>query len=253
MSPKIGFPSFSVGGTRFAFTRDTETGVELWVGDTETLICRHLAGVTVTDVLAGPFLWSDDSRHLIAVTIPPQRGPVPAIPTVPDGPIITETEGKFSKASTFQDLLTSPADERLFAHYATTQLVRVDTETGELTPFGDPDLYYGIRLSPDEKYLLVTRLKQPFSYRVPAGYFARTVEVRDAKTGVLIRVIADMPVSDEIPQQGVLTGPRSVVWQEKKPGDPALGGRPRWRRPARQSRAPRPCNASRSAVHGRRN
>lgn len=213
----IGFPSFTVSGQRFAFTRDTEHGIELWVGDVETATCHAVPGVLLTDILAGPFIWTDDSRHLIAVTIPTSREPTPETPRVPEGPVVSETSGKFSKASTYQDLLTSPHDERLFEHYATTQIVRVDTETGTITPLGEPDLYYGLRLSPDEKYLLVTRLRQPFSYRVPAGYFSRVVEVRDASTFAIVYTIAEHPITDEIPQQGVPTGPRSVYWQEKSP------------------------------------
>jgi dipeptidyl aminopeptidase/acylaminoacyl peptidase len=211
----IGFPSFAVNARRFAFTRDAEYGVELWVGDVETATCRPVHGVRLTDVLAGPFVWTDDSRHLLAVTVPTERGPAPLAPRAADGPVITETAGKFSKASTYQDLLTNAHDERLFEHYGTTQIVRVDAETGTLTPLGGPDLYYGLRLSPDEKFLLVTRLRRPFSYRVPAGYFSRTVEVWDAATGEVVYTVAQHPVSDEIPQQGVPTGPRSVYWQEK--------------------------------------
>lgn len=213
---KIGFPGWSLGARQFAFTRDTEEGMELWVGDVENATCRQIPGLYVADMLAGPFVWLDDSRHLIAICIPPSRGPAPVTPLVPDGPIITETAGKHTRASTYQDLLSSPHDERLFEHYGTTQIVRVDTETGETVPIGEPDLYFSVRLSPNEEYLLVTRLKHPFSYRVPCGYFARQVEIRDSKTGAIVRVIADLPVSDEIPQQGVPTGPRATNWQEKK-------------------------------------
>jgi hypothetical protein len=77
-------------------------------------------------------------------------------------------------------------------------------------------MYLGVRPSPDESYLLVTRLKRPFSYRVPYFYFARTVEVWDRDMNKRLRVIADLPVSDEVPPQGVPTGPRGVTWQEKK-------------------------------------
>src|SRR3712207_8385450 len=34
-----------------------------------------------------------------------------------------------------------------------------------------------VRSSPDGAYLLITRLTQPFSYRVPYFYFARSTEV----------------------------------------------------------------------------
>ena len=77
------------------------------------------------------------------------------------------------------------------------------------------------------------RLKRPFSFRVPYPYFARTVEVWSA-AGELEQVIADLPVSDEVPRQGVPTGPRMVSFEESVPaslvwaealdgGDPRAG------------------------------
>ncbi|HVK03785.1 MAG TPA: prolyl oligopeptidase family serine peptidase, partial [Armatimonadaceae bacterium] len=138
-------------------------------------------------------------------------------PPVPPGPVVEETAGKFTKAATYQDLLGDEYDARLFEHYATTQIARVDTDSGKITPVGKPDLYLGVAPSPDEKFLLVSRLKRPFSYRVPYFYFARTVEVWNADSGQSIRTIADLPVSDEVPPQGVTTGPRSITWQAKKP------------------------------------
>ncbi len=212
---KIGIPSWSYDSTRFAFTRDTETGVEVWIGDAATGECRALPRLRVSDILIGPFVWMDDSRHLLVSQVPAERSPAPETPRIPGGPVIEETVGKVSKMATFQDLLQDPHDERLFEHYALAQLARVNTDTGAVTPFGRPDLYLSARFSPDEKYLLTTRLKRPFSYRVPYSYFSRTTEVWDAR-GTKIAVISDLPVSDEVPPQGVPLGPRSVSWQEKK-------------------------------------
>ncbi|GAB4453095.1 MAG: S9 family peptidase [Armatimonadaceae bacterium] len=213
----IGFPSWSLDSKRFAFTRDIEGGMELWVGDLESASCRQLPGLLLTDILAGPLIWMDDSRRLLTVAIPANRPPSPETPRVPEGPVVMETAGKQTRAATYQDLLASPHDELLFEHFGTTQLMIVDTETGSITPLGEPGMFYSLRLSPDEKYLLTIRLHHPFSYRVPSGYFARSVEVIEVATGTVIYTVADLPVSDEVPQQGVPTGPRSVVWQEKKP------------------------------------
>ena len=55
-------------------------------------------------------------------------------------------------------------------------------------------------------------MRRPFSYRVPYEYFARQTEVWDA-AGRPVATIADLPISDEVPRQGVPTGPRDVAWQ----------------------------------------
>ena len=81
---------------------------------------------------------------------------------------------------------------------------------------GGPGIFSGAEFSPDGKYLLVTRIKRPFSYRVPFYYFARSTEVWDLN-GKLVATIADLPVSDEIPMQGVPVGPRNVEWQPLEP------------------------------------
>lgn len=214
---RVGVPNWSIDGKRFAFTRDTETGVELWVGDVESASCHLLLPAIVADILAGPMLWMDDSRHLLVTLVPHGRGVAPVAPLIPVGPVISETVGKKTRASTFQDLLTNGHDEDLFAYYAASQLARVDSETGETAFIGAPCLLLGTRTSPNEKYLLVTRLRRPFSYRVPYSYFARSIEIWDSTTGKVVHAVVDLPISDEVPQQGVPLGPRAVTWQEKKP------------------------------------
>jgi dipeptidyl aminopeptidase/acylaminoacyl peptidase len=172
--------------------------------------------VRVNDVLDSPFEWMNDSVTLLARLVPAGRGKPPERPRRPVGPIVEEASGKTSKLATYQDLLRNPHDEALFEHFGTTQLARVHSGTGAVTLVGKPGLYLSARPSPDEKYLLTTRLKRPFSYRVPAGYFARTTQVLDA-SGNVVRTISDLPVSDEVPTQGVPTGPRAAQWQMLHP------------------------------------
>src|SRR5262249_23679945 len=82
----------------------------------------------------------------------------------------------------------------------------------EIVRIGAPGLITDAAASPDEEYLLVETVRRPFSYRVPYFYFTRKTEVWDA-SGRPVVTIADLPISDEIPRQGVPTGPRNVGWQ----------------------------------------
>ena len=145
---KIGFPSWSPDGTRFAFTLDTDNGVELWVGEAVTASCRRFPNLYVTDVLAGPMLWRSDSRRLWVTQIPPERGPAPSPGRIPAGPVIQETAGKSTRDATYQDLLQDAHDEDLFEYYGAAQLAVADAETDALTPLGAPSLYLSIRPSP---------------------------------------------------------------------------------------------------------
>ncbi len=121
-----------------------------------------------------------------------------------------------AQTATYQDLLKSPRDEELFRHFATSQLARVDAISGAVEPVGEPALISMADPSPDGKFLLVTTLKGPFSYRVPYPMFARTISVLDA-TGKLVRTIADLPIADDTPRQGVAKGARMVQWQPLEP------------------------------------
>ncbi len=168
--------------------------------------------------LGGTVRWSRDGRSLLALGEPPGGRDAPGLAESP-GPVepqITEVAGKRSKMATFQDLLSSPADEDRFEALATTVLLRVDPATGAASQLGPPGLYRYVSESPDGGYLLVHRLQRPFSFRVPYGYFARRAEIWTA-AGEPVRVVADLPVSDEVPRMGVPTGPRQVAWDERAP------------------------------------
>ncbi len=213
---KIGFPVWSYDGKRFAFTRDLEDGVELWVGDAEMGRARPLPVVRVNDVLGRPFAWMADSRRLLARLLPKDRGAPPPAARVPTGPVVQETAGKVSQMATFEDLLKDSHDEDLFQYYTTAQLAILDAASGAATPIADPGMFLSAEFSPDERFLLVTKLKRPFSFRVPYFLFSRSTEVWDS-SGKRVATVADLPISDEIPRQGVATGPREVEWQPLHP------------------------------------
>ncbi len=207
----FGFPVWSYDGKSIAFTRDTEAGMELWIASTVTGEAKALKGVRVHDVIESPFEWMSDNQSLLVRMIPEKRGKAPQSPSVPAGPNTDETYGKLSTTPTYQDLLRTPYDEDLFEYYATTQLAVIDTKSGTIKKIGKPGLYAEATFSPDEQYLLITNLERPFSYRVPYSRFTRTNEVWD-RNGASVRVIAKFPVTDDVPTQGVPTGPRSISW-----------------------------------------
>jgi dipeptidyl aminopeptidase/acylaminoacyl peptidase len=216
----VSIPVWAPDGRRFAFTVDESDGIAVWVADAETGAAAPVPGLRVRDVLGGDptsagstVRWARDSASLLVTGAP---GGAPELPAEPVEPHVEESAGKHSQMATFQDLLRTEADEDAFEALATTVPMRVDPVTGAATTLGPAGLYYHLSDSPDGQHLLVYRLKRPFSFRVPFPYFARTVEVWSA-TGEPERIIADLPVSDEVPRQGVPTGPRMVSWEETVP------------------------------------
>jgi len=213
---KMGFPQWSSDGRWIAFARYKEDGAELWVVDATTAEARQLTPAILNSVLGLGFGWLPDSRHLIVNTIVEGRGNPPQAPAVPVGPVIEESYGKVSKVATFQDLLKSPYDDSLFESYATSQLTEVDAADGATRKIGQPGIYVFADPSPDGNYLLVRRVKKPFSHSVPVFGFPRALEVWD-KDGGLIKVLAELPAAEEVPMNGVPTGPRSPEWQPLRP------------------------------------
>ena len=62
----------------------------------------------------------------------------------------------------------------------------------------------------------MTRLKKPFSYLFPDFAFPKDIEVWDTK-GKLVYKVASLPLADQVPIDGVITGPRSVRWRPSEP------------------------------------
>jgi dipeptidyl aminopeptidase/acylaminoacyl peptidase len=207
-----GIPSWSPDGKRIAFAVDVADGVQFWVADATTGKSKRLGNFYLNDMLGSSFLWMEDSDRLCVRSIPAGRGPAPAATVVPTGPAIEETSGKVSQVMTYQDLLKNEHDEYLFEYYGSSQMLIISANSGKTQQLGGPGLYVMVNWSPDERYALVTQLRKPFSYRVQYSNFARKTEVWD-QNGKAIRTIAEFGVTDEIPRQGVVTGPRSVEWQ----------------------------------------
>ncbi|TNE50293.1 MAG: S9 family peptidase [Bacteroidetes bacterium] len=213
-----GIPQWSPDGRQLALEINTSEGVELWVADAGTGKSRRIGNFHLNDVLGSSFSWLHDSKHLLVRMIPSGRGPAPKAAPVPTGPVIEETApGKLAQVRTYQDLLTNSDDENSFAWYATSQLALITTDgTGAPQLLGQPGLHTDAEWSPDEQYLLVTTLQRPFSYSVPYYYFSRKDEVWDRK-GNRVRMLAEFPVTDDIPRQGVVSGPRDFEWQALYP------------------------------------
>ncbi len=217
-SASIGAPLWASDSRHFSFTVDAPSGLELHLHDGQN--DRLVEGIRLSDILSGgqlggrrSFIWSRDSREIWVAAIPPARRP-PREHEI--GPTISETSGSRSQMPIFSDLLRSVADADEFEFWATTQLMRIDVETGTKTCIGNPALLIEVTPSPDDQYLLVERLQRPFSSRVPYKFFARRTEIWDRR-GSILRVIADLPVSDQIPPRGVPTGPRAANWHEGRP------------------------------------
>jgi dipeptidyl aminopeptidase/acylaminoacyl peptidase len=207
---------WSPGGKRYALANIAASGIELWVGDGVTGAVRRIAGVRVNAAYGNALQWLPDNETLLVQSVVAGRGPAPVAPMVPAGPTVQENFGKTTPARTYQDLLRTGHDEDLFDYYATSQMVTVNIKAGKATPLGKPAVFRSVQPSPDGNYLLVARNRRPYSYLHPASAFPQEVEVWD-RAGRTVYKLASLPLADEVPIEGVPTGPRAYAWRPTEP------------------------------------
>ncbi len=208
--------SWSADGKYIAFTNSTANAIELWILDTAMAKARKIPGVTINGAYGEPVQWMADQRTLLVQAIPAGRGKAPTEPIVPKGPTIQENNGKKAPVWTFEDLLKNNHDEDLFDYYTTAQLGAVDVATGKWTPIGKPSIFQTADPSPDGKFILVARVHRPYSYLVTHTNFPKDVEVWD-RSGALAHTVANLPLQEQVQNNGVPVGPREYGWRPTEP------------------------------------
>ena len=211
--------SWSHDSSAFAYSVVTDQGTQLWaapIGQIPVKVAEQLSTVT------GGFSWMPDGKTILCRLVPENRGKEPKPSLTPSGPNVQESYGNKSPTRTYQDLLSNAHDEALFSYYATSQIALVNLK-GNITKLGDPGIYTSVRPSPDGKYLLVEKIKKPFSFLMTYRSFPKSIEVwgLGGPNQAVVesrKLIADVPMAENIPIEGVRLGPRNIEW---KAGDAA--------------------------------
>lgn len=217
-SPRLGRPLWNADGSMFAFAHEAEAGIELWVADAATGRAAPVKDIRLNPVLGDEMQWLPDQRTLLVKMVPQKRGDPPPVPRAPVGPRVLESSGVAAASSTYEarDLLKTPYDADLFDYYATSQPARIEAASGKIHYVGSPAVYGGIQPSPDGRYLLVERYHRPYSYQRAYWRFPCEVELWTAE-GVCRETLASQPLSEEVPIDGEVPGPREHRWQATAP------------------------------------
>jgi dipeptidyl aminopeptidase/acylaminoacyl peptidase len=224
--------TWSPDGKHFSFNNATRNGIELWIGTPATGAVTKVPGVALNTACSaggaggggrggfgggGPTSWINNGKSLLVRTVVTGHGKAPALDATPTGPNVQQSLASKGQTPTFEDLLKSQQDEVLYEYYCTAQLAVVDRATSKVTPVGKPANFSTASASPDGKHFLVARIHRPYSYVYTQNAFPKDVEVWDS-TGKLEYKLASVPLADNVPLEGVQTGPRQWQWQ---PLDPA--------------------------------
>lgn len=217
-NPLISFVQWSPDDSKVAFANSTDNRMDLYVADVATASAQKVGSIALNGTLGMPYRWLSDSKGLIVKSIPANRGAAPEVSRVPSGPTTQENiGGKRGQAPTYQDLLKNPSDERQFAYYTTSQVVRLGLD-GSTTPIGQPGIIISADPSPDGKYVMIETAHTPFSYLVPVYRFPLKTDIY-AITGSLVKSLNDSPLQENVSysRDGVATGPRDYTWRADAP------------------------------------
>jgi dipeptidyl aminopeptidase/acylaminoacyl peptidase len=208
---------FSPDGSRLSFTSTEDAAIELWIADVSSGQAKRISGTDRLNAANGdPCDWLHDNVTLVCQIVPPDRGPVPSDPVIPAGPTVLENYGKAAPAPTYEDMIRTSHDEALFDYYLSSQLAAIDAISGRRTLIGHPGIFQTVTPSPDDRFILVARVKRPYSHLIPMDGFPQHVEIW-SRRGEVARTVAEIPSREGVTLTGVRTGPREYRWRPDRP------------------------------------
>jgi dipeptidyl aminopeptidase/acylaminoacyl peptidase len=215
---RIGPVRWNANGTMFAFTNEASSGVDLWVVDVATGKAHQIPGLRINPLLGSEVQWMPDQKTLLVKIVPAERGAPPEPPVVPPGPKIQESVGISTASSTYEarDVLKNPYDADLFDYYTSSQLALVNVISGDIKLIGKADIFGQVDPAPGGRYLLVERIHRPYSYLCAYYRFPKEMEVWTTDGG-LAEKLASLPLAEQVPINGVPTGPRDFMWRPTEP------------------------------------
>jgi dipeptidyl aminopeptidase/acylaminoacyl peptidase len=236
---KMGAPTWTTDSKTILIGNTVNNGRELWAADAKTGRSHKVIGPVLSDVMTDLYQHTTNPREFLIflrngfeefLADPKYRNLNLKRKSVSSNhkkasakkktghksrrklsPSTQQTGKKASAGRTWQDLLQSPKDAKLFKFLATVQMAIVNIDSGKLRLIQKPGLYHSQSFSEDGKWLLAKELREPFSYSVPVTRFARNIIVINMTTGEK-QNIKSQPIADAIPPDGIRTGIHGIRW-----------------------------------------
>ncbi|SHH34349.1 alpha/beta hydrolase family protein [Winogradskyella jejuensis] len=217
-NPRLSGFSWSPDESMIACLNTTNTGVEVWILDVKAAKASKITDTNVNANMGSTISWFKDNKHLLVKTLPSDRKPlINTSIAVPTGPTISVSDGSKAQNRTYQDLLKTPNDEFNFEQLAHSEIKKVSIN-GAAEDFLPSAMYRGISFSPDGNYVMITKIKRPFSYLVTYSRFPNESVIYDTN-GNAIKTVNDVPL-DEVRPKGFMAtrlGKRNMSWRADKP------------------------------------
>ena len=201
-----------------AMTHTSDSSVELWTLDVTTRKAKKLSSQPINATMGNSINWFKSSKELLVKLIPKDREDIiDQSVVVPTGPKVTENNGEKAQNRTYQDLIKNPTDAKNFTQLSRSKIYKIDLN-GNKSHFLEARMYRGVSVSPDGKYVMVSFVKEPFSYLVPYYRFPTETHVYDLDAQ-LVKLISDNPLQEVLPKgfMAVSTNKRDIGWRKDKP------------------------------------
>ena len=201
-----------------AMTHTSDSSVELWILDVTTRKAKKLSSQPINATMGNSINWFKSSEELLVKLIPKDREDIiDQSVVIPTGPKVTENNGEKAQNRTYQDLIKNPTDAKNFTQLSRSEIYKIDLN-GNKSHFLEARMYRGVSVSPDGKYVMVSFVKEPFSYLVPYYRFPTETHVYDLDAQ-LVKLISDNPLQEVLPKgfMAVSNYKRDLGWRKDKP------------------------------------
>ena len=217
-NPRLSGFRWSPDESMIACLNTTATGVEVWILDVKSGTVKKVVDGIVNANMGSTISWFKDNKHLLVKALPSDRKPlINASVAIPTGPTISVSDGSKAQNRTYQDLLKTPNDEFNFEQLAHSEVKKVSID-GQMSNFLPSAMYRGVSFSPDGNYVMISKIKRPFSYLVTYSRFPNESTIYDTN-GNPVQTVNDVPL-DEVRPKGFMatrTGKRNMFWRADKP------------------------------------
>jgi dipeptidyl aminopeptidase/acylaminoacyl peptidase len=225
--------TWSPDGKSIGYIASFDASTQIFVADVASGKSTQITRTPLLATRVTTIQWTTDSKNILTVLLPENRGAEPKRPEIEAGPLVRMSEsGKILQNRNYASLLRDQTDKDLVDYFTNGQLALIDAKSHAVKKIGRPALITAVDASPDGRYFRVTLQIKPYSYLVPVSNFGTVEELWDG-TGRVITELAKHPIIEgQNPQRdsaGVQaygggrgsqadTGKRNLQWNPVGPG-----------------------------------
>ncbi len=195
---RVSGAEWSPDGSRIAFFAHLDRETRIYTADPTSGRTRQVTRRPVLATGVTSIAWTADSRSIVTVLVPENRGPEPVAPSVPAAPQVRITTPETNRIRTYPDLLEDAREKALVQYYMTGQLAVIDVENRRVRAVGTPAMIQSVDVSPNGLHALVTTMRE-LSYIVPTRSGGTATEAWDLQDGTVLALVSEQDVRDGTP------------------------------------------------------